>query len=164
MDPSVWHRTGTRDKLGRPAMLADEFSDAGVPIVPANNDPRAGMMRMRELLRCDPSHSFPDWHPKAGEKGSPRLFFVRRTTEAMVEELQSAPLQPPEKADGGEKVDPEWESRHGHACAMARYAVMTRPGPSQRAYEPLDDPRAEALRKHERKRDSGAARAPNYDW
>jgi hypothetical protein len=28
-DPSVWHRTGQRNKWGRPAMLADEFTEAG---------------------------------------------------------------------------------------------------------------------------------------
>jgi hypothetical protein len=40
-------------------------------------------------------------------------------------------LQPTDKRDGGEIVDPAWESRHGHAAAMCRYAVMTRPAPSK---------------------------------
>jgi hypothetical protein len=130
-DPSIWHRTGARDKWGRERMLADEFSEHGVPVAPANNDPRAGLIRLRELLTPDPDHSFPSWHPRAGEKGAPRIFFVRGECDAIVDELEAAPLQPTDKRDGGEIVDPMWESRHGHAVAMTRYAVMTRPSASE---------------------------------
>jgi hypothetical protein len=38
-------------------MLADEFTDNGVPLEPANNDPRAGMIRLRELLKRSPASS-----------------------------------------------------------------------------------------------------------
>jgi hypothetical protein len=153
-DPSIWKRTGARNRWGAPAMLADEFSDNGVPVEPATNDPRAGMIRVRELLEPDPTHPFPDWHPRRGEKGAPRLFFVRAATGDLVDELNAAPLQPMDKRDGGEIVDPEWESRHGHAAAMMRYAAMTRPRPSERPYEEADDPRAEILRRLEERRTS----------
>jgi hypothetical protein len=46
-------------------------------------------------------------------------------------------MQPVDKAYGGEKVDPEYEGRSGHCAAMARYAVMSRPSPSDR---PLEEP------------------------
>lgn len=145
MDPAVWKRTGTIGKLGAPATLATEFADHGISLSPANNDPRAGMARIRELLYCDPEHLFPPWHPRAGEPGSPRMFFTP-AVEAMVSELRSAPLQPLDKRDGGEIVDPEWESRSGHSAAQARYAVMSRPSASETPpRKPLDDPRAEAL-------------------
>jgi hypothetical protein len=134
MDPSVWHRTGNVNKFGDPAMLSDEFHDNGVAITKANNDPRAGMIRLRELLKIDPNHRFPPWHPRAGEPGAPRMFFHRERCAKVVEELESAPLQPLDKADGGEKVDPAWESQHGHAAAMCRYAAMTRPSPSSEPY------------------------------
>jgi hypothetical protein len=75
-DPSLWHRTGTRNKLGRPAVLADEFADNGVPIVAANNDPRAGLIRLKQLLDLDSGHRFPNWHERAGQPGAPRVFFV----------------------------------------------------------------------------------------
>lgn len=152
-DPSIWHRTGGVNRWGAPAVLADEFEDNGVPLLRANNDPRAGMIRLRELLRLDhgdteterPPHFFPSWHPRAGEPGAPRVFFVRSTT-ALVQELQDAPLLPIDRADGGEKVDPEWESRHGHAAAMCRYAAMTRPAPSEAPPgPPPSDPREAAL-------------------
>jgi len=146
MDPSVWHRVGTVDKLGAPVMLAHEFTQAGVGLSPANNDPRAGMIRVRELLHLDKDHLFPPWHPtKAGQPGAPRMFFTDRVSR-LVDEIRSAPLQPLEKRDGGEIVDPEWESRSGHAAAMARYAVMSRPEASERPEPVIDDPRARALR------------------
>lgn len=144
-DPSIWHRTGGMNRWGRPAMLADEFSDNGVPLIAANNDPRAGLIRIRELLEPDPKHRFPNWHERAGQPGAPRVFFVRSRTERLVEELQAAPLLAIDKREGGEKVDPDWESRHGHAVAMARYAVMTRPSPSVEPEQPPATP--EELRK-----------------
>lgn len=131
MDPSVWHRTSARNKWGAPAMLADEFSDYGVPIEPGNNDPRAGLARVRELLRLDPEHPFPPWHQKGGQLGAPRIFFVRRECAALIQELQDAPLAPVGKADAGEKVDPDWEGPHGHSVAMCRYACLSRPAPSK---------------------------------
>jgi hypothetical protein len=149
-DPSVWHRTGARDKWGAPRMLADEFTDHGVVLTPANNDPRAGLMRLRELLKLDPGHVFPPWHPRTGEMGAQRIFFARGACDRLIAELRAAPFQPLNKRDGGEIVDPEWESRHGHAAAMCRYAVMTRPAPSKEPEQPLDDPRAEWLRQYER--------------
>lgn len=145
-DPSIWHRTGGVNRWGAPAVLADEFADNGVPLQRANNDPRAGLIRLRELLRCDADHPFPTWHPRKGEPGGPRVFFVRGTVAMLVQELQDAPLLPVDRLDGGEKVDPEWESRHGHAAAMARYAVMTRPAPSTAPPPPgPSDPREAAV-------------------
>lgn len=164
-DPSIWHRTGTKNRWGDPAKLADEFLDNGIPLVRANPDPRAGMTRIRELLKLDHGDEalgvsprlFPPWHERAGEPGAPRIFFTPQVAE-LVKELKRAPLQPLDKPDGREKVDPEWESKHGHAAAMCRYAVMTRPAPStpppktlhELLLEPPDDRdlRAEALRKH----------------
>ena len=130
LDPSIWHRTGARNKWGAPAMLADEFTDHGVPVVPANNDPRAGLIRLRELLELDPAHPFPSWHVRAGELGAPRVFFARDRCARLIEELRASPLQPVGKTDSGEKVDPEYESRYAHSVPMARYAVMTRMAPS----------------------------------
>lgn len=163
MDPSIWHRTGQRNKWGAPAMLADEFTDNGVPILPANNDPRAGLIRLRELLALDPDHPFPNWHPRSGELGAPRLFFRRSTCRQLIDELMAAPLQPIDKADGGEKIDPAWESRHGHSVAMARYAGMTRPKPSKVPETPLADPRAEMLRQYVKQRDERDGSRLNYE-
>lgn len=133
-DPSLWHRTGTRNSFAQPAVLADEF---GIPLARANNDPRAGYARLRMLVEPDPARRFPAWHPRAGEYGSPRLFVVERRCPDLVEQLRAAPLQPIEKADAGEKIDPVWESRYGHFSALARYAVMAKPSPSPQPADPL---------------------------
>src|SRR3954451_24299189 len=61
-DPSLWHRTSTRNKWGQPASLDREFSDNGVGLYPANNDPRAGLIRLRTLIEPDPRRRFPSWH------------------------------------------------------------------------------------------------------
>ena len=170
IDPSVWKRTGTRNRFGDPAMLSDEFTDNGVTITRANNDPRAGLIRLRELLRVDPQHPFPNWHERAGQPGAPRLFFVRSRMADCVEELRSAPLQPIEARDGGEIIDPKWESQYGHTVAMTRYAVMTRPSPSEEPQdwrnellEPVAAPetlREEALRRHEEQVERPSRRRP----
>jgi hypothetical protein len=162
MDPSVWHRTGQINKWGAPAMLADEFSDNGVHLTPANNDPRAGMARIRELLRLDPEHRFPTWHPRRGEPGAPRVFFDKTRCKRLVDELRSAPLQPYDKRDGGEIVDPEWESRNGHAAAMARYAVMSRPSPSTEPQPEIEDPRAALHARVIAERDRPTRRPADY--
>jgi hypothetical protein len=147
IDPSVWQRTGTRNQWGRDRMLVDEFADAGVPLIRATNDPRAGYVRLRTLMEPDPAHPFPEWHPRAGELGAPRLFIVGRRCPELVEQVRSAPLQPVDKRDGGEMIDPDWERRSGHAVAAARYSVMAWLPSSKKPEKerPEEDPRGRRL-------------------
>ncbi len=167
-DPaSLATRTGSLRKFGAPATIHTEFLDNGVNITPANNNPRAGYARLRELLKLDPERRFPDWHPRRGDHGSPRMFIVERSCPQLAEQLRTAPLQPVEKRYAGEMIDPVWESRYGHAVAAARYGVMSRPDPSeepgetaeqQRLRPPRDENelRAEYLRDVCRQRDQSA--------
>jgi hypothetical protein len=69
MDPSVWHRIGARNRWGAPAMWADEFADAGVPLLPGNNDPRAGYARLRTLMEPRPGAPVPQVASQAREEG-----------------------------------------------------------------------------------------------
>jgi hypothetical protein len=133
-------------------MLTDEFSDNGIVLTAANNDPRAGLARLRELLKLDTSHPFPAWHSLAGEMGSPRIFFTRACAD-LVDELRAAPLQPLDQRDGGEIVDPKWEGKHGHAVAMARYAVMSKPEPSDEPAPIIEDTRESWISQMHEKRD-----------
>lgn len=147
-DPnSLAMRTGTVRRMGQPATIETEFSDHGITIRRGNDNPRAGYTRLRELLKIDPDRRFPDWHPRRGEHGSPRLFLVDQACPHLVEQLRVAQLQPVEKRHAGEMIDPDWEGRHGHATAAARYGALSRPAPSVEPYQPLDDPRAEFMRK-----------------
>jgi hypothetical protein len=101
----------------------------------------------------DPEHPFPEWHRQRGEKGSPRLFVVASRCTDLRDQLGAAPLQPIDKADGGEKIDPIWEGQHGHAVAAARYGAISWGSrePSERPKKLPDDPRIIALLKYEKK-------------
>jgi hypothetical protein len=161
-DPmSLATRTGTVRRFGDPATIETEFADHGVHVARANNNPRAGYLRLRELLKLDPERRFPDWHPRRGEYGAPRLFIVERTCSELVEQLRTAPLQPLERRFAGEMVDPDWEGRHGHAVAAARYGAMSRPGASEEPERVPDDPRLELLQRVERSRTESATR---FEW
>jgi hypothetical protein len=74
------------------------------------------------------------------------LFVVGRYCPQLVEQFKSAPLQPLDKRDGGEMIDPVWESRSGHAVAAARYGVMTRPAASKEPEPWIEDPRERMIR------------------
>lgn len=150
-DPSLFHRTYGRTRFGTPTTLDLEFAQAGIPISRANNDARAGLIRLRTLVEPDADRRFPTWHPRAGDLGSPSLFVVQPSCKELIEAIVSAPLQPIDRSDAGEKIDPEWEGRHGHFTAMARYAVMSRPDASKQPDEvEPDDPRAALLWRHRR--------------
>jgi hypothetical protein len=112
-----------RRMFGEPLVTADEFSYAGLSLVQGNGDALAGLLRVRELLRCDAERVFPSWHPRAGETGSPRLFIVDGCRE-LVAQLRAAKL-----AEG--ELDESWEQDHGRAVAALRIAAMTRPAPSK---------------------------------
>lgn len=160
-DPqSLATRTGGQRRWGEAATILTEYLDNGIALTPANNNPLTGYARLRELIAPDPERRFPDWHPRRGEMGSPRLFIVKRRCPQLVEQLLTAPLEPIEKRFGGEKIDGDWERRHGHALAACRYGAMSRPGPSDVPEVPPDDPRTIAMLEYERKqRDGGIDRS-----
>lgn len=154
-DPSIWNKTGVTNRLGQPASTADEFADVGMPVARANNDRRAGFVRVSELLKQNESRRFPAWHPLRGEPGSPRLFvFDVRGTRELREQIAVAPLEeadtgPYQGPHPGEAVAQKWEGPHGHAHASLRYGVMSRPSPSTAPRVEDPDPRREALRRLE---------------
>ena len=170
-DPaSLATRTGSQrwQKFGDPATIQTEFEDAGLPVIPANNNPKSGYLRLRALLEPDPKHRFPDWHSLRGELGSPRLFIVGKHAPELVDQLSDAPLQPLDRRHGGEIIDPQWEGPKGHAVAAARYGAMSRPKPSNEPDPEADVPpnmragwanpeanaaemRAEALERYEKR-------------
>jgi hypothetical protein len=57
---------------------------------------------------------------------APRLNILEGCTN-LIEQLKKAPTQKEGRsADIAETVDAEWETRHGHAHAAARYGAMSR--------------------------------------
>lgn len=125
-DPSIQARTGFGTH-GKGETVHSEFAKHGIFLVPANNDRRAGLVRIAEALRPDPSRPFPEWHPlhltEGGEvrMGAPNLY-ITTDCKVLAEQIKYAPLD----AVSGEIIDPFWESRHGHAMAAARYLMTAR--------------------------------------
>lgn len=153
-DPaSIAERTTERNEFGDPMTLQDVYQRHGVRIVPANNRRRIGYVQVCDLLKPDPERRFPLWHPKAGGKGSPRLFIVGDTCPELVEQLETAPIAAGENdPERGEAVDGPWERQYGHAIAMLRYGLTTRFGGRSAEPKPaLEDPRAAAMQRRREK-------------
>jgi hypothetical protein len=163
-DPSIFARHGLSDRLGRPASIATEYGDYDIGLSPANNDRKAGYLRLCELLHPDPARTPPPWVTVPSQReGAPRLY-VFSTCTHLIDQLQSAPLAA-EGADAGEAVDPKWASAHGHAIDAARYGALSRPSPSEEPPPPLPDERAEALRRSfEAEREQDAELEWERDW
>jgi hypothetical protein len=166
-DPSVTHRAGWTTKHGVPASIATEYSeqsDGKIVLIPGNNDRQAGHLRIKELTKLDPSHRFPDWHPRRGEFGAPRLF-ISEACEKLIEQLEGAMLEPIDsgKREAGEVVSGTWEARYGHAHAALRYGMLTWPDASEYVAPPPEDPRVALLQKYEaRMNDYESVRASRY--
>jgi len=159
-DPSIFSKHGHETKLGDPASVATEYAEHGIEgLVPANNERRAGRLRVASLLRPNGERVFPGWHPtRAGEPGSPSLFFVQSRCSELCEQVAAAPLLPMDsgKEGAGEIIDPDWEGAHGHAVAALRYGAMSRPEPSDMPKQEEPNPRKRALQEiveAERERD-----------
>lgn len=145
-DPSISARHGLSDRLGRPASISTEYADYGLGLSPANNDRAAGYLRLCELLHIDQGRMPPHWAAVPSHVGgAPRLYVVS-SCRHLIEQLKSAPLAA-DGMDAGEAVDPKWASAHGHAIDAARYGALSRPSPSEEPPPPLEDERAEALRR-----------------
>jgi hypothetical protein len=88
---------------------------------------RAGYQCILELLHPDPQRLYPDWHPRHGQTGSPRLFLTSRCTK-LLEQLRTASVKA-EGKDAPDIVDPDWESQHGHAHAALATSASADPVP-----------------------------------
>jgi hypothetical protein len=166
-DPSMWSQYGLTNKRGLPASIATELYDHGVTgLIRANNDRRAGYLRLLELLHAEPGRIPPPWcELSEGAAGAPRLYIFEGCVN-LIEQLKNASVKKEGRSeDLYEIVDPDWESRHGQAHASARYGVMSRPPPAGPEPEQIpDDPRARLLYEVEKRRDSRRYVAGRFAW
>lgn len=153
-DPAIFNPGQTSNKWGAPATVVDEFTELDMPLVRANNDRRAGYIRISELLKIHESRRPPSWATHLqGMFGSPR-FFVFNTCGNAIQQLKEAPLEENEPGPlkgpyPGEAVAVNWEHNH-HAHASIRYGLMSRPSPSLEPPDPnahLTPPDSEAVLK-----------------
>jgi hypothetical protein len=169
-DPSVWHRTGGKNKWGRPRSSPTSSQTTG----PAARGEQRSARRPRPAARPvearprRPGGSpFPSWHPRAGEPGAPRLFFVRDATPDR-RRARGGTVAAARQARRRREDRPDWESKHGHAVAMSRYAVMSKPDTSKAPAPEEEEPRARFLRRLRERADQEVAelrrrpRTPSY--
>lgn len=138
-------RFAKSEVTGKEISAETEFNKLGITFARAQQDRRAGYIRIAEMLKLDPARRFPDWHPRRGESPAPRLFILdTEEMQPLIQALRDAPLEDvdsPLSKLPGEAVEEDWESRIGHAHAMLRYALMSRPRATAEPKKVPEDPR-----------------------
>jgi len=108
MDPSAWRKEqGAGDTF---TTLVDRYREYGIYPVPAENSITIGIDLIVEKLRPDPEHK----HPLTGQRGAPKLFFVKENLPNLFEELMQWSYDDPQR----EPV---------HCVDALRYSVASNP-------------------------------------
>jgi len=142
--------------------VRDEFNLVNLPMLEADEDRAAGFVRIRELLCSNPEHKFPEWHERAGEEGAPRLFL--KGCPRLIEQLQSAPLEADDEPLLRTAVSQRWEAAGGGLVAALRYAVLSRPSPSEAPKEWIEDMRTRAITSLIDKQNNPRPPVPSIDY
>lgn len=117
MDPAT---AGDYSQEGRNFM--ELYAELGILGLPANKNVSAGIQYCTEWLIPDKRRPFPAWHPRHGQLGSPKLFFVRERTRSLRHEL---PLYEWESKSGMASNESEKPRKYlDHALDAWRYAMM----------------------------------------
>jgi PBSX family phage terminase large subunit len=130
IDPSTHAKTLEKD--GYRFSVADEYMDAGIPTIAGQNDVIAGINRVKEYLRIDPTRYHPFLRDPDGDPlmGAPRVF-IFSICEHMIEEAgqykwksySGMALGNPDK----DEIKEAPVKRQDHAMDDFRYAIMSRP-------------------------------------
>lgn len=130
IDPSTHAKT--KEKDGYHYSVADEYSDAGINTIAAQNDVLAGINRTKEYLKIDPTRYHPFLKTEDGEPimGAPRLFIFPNCVN-MIEEIgqyrwksySGMALASTDK----DEIKEAPVKRQDHAVDDLRYAIMSRP-------------------------------------
>ncbi len=116
MDYSV---KGVYDKDGK--TIWDQYNEEGIFGLNPDKDVSAGINMVKEYMKPDPEREFPQWHPRKGEKGSPKLFIVRSECPNLINELQMYQWEET-KEENSHKEQPK--KYLDHACDDTRYIIM----------------------------------------
>ncbi len=128
-DPSMFSKI-LPGASGKWHSVADEYAEGGIELLPGDNSMGATLDRVRTLLWADPKRSFPDWHPRAGQTGAPRLFFMRSCRET-ISAVSSWRYKEYKQADLGLREEPVDFDDHLPDCL--RYVCTAFPeGPERR--------------------------------
>jgi len=116
MDYSV---KGNFDAKGK--TIWDEYNEYGIFGLNPDKDVNAGINMIKQYLLADPSRPFPEWHPRHGEKGSPKLFIVRSECPNLITEMQTYQWEETKEEHAHQEKPRKWND---HACDSVRYLVM----------------------------------------
>lgn len=118
MDPST---SGRSDHDGRD--FQQLYAEMGIYGTNANNRVNAGIQKCQQLLRPDPTHRFPAWHPRKGQLGSPRFFVIKEACPAFCHEISLYKWK--DQPDGKEENYKEQPHKYlDHMMDAWRYATM----------------------------------------
>jgi len=123
-DPSMFNRTMTDPNSSEWHSVAEEYNACGLELDRADNAMQASLVRIDMLLWPDPDHAYPAWHPRAGRKGSPRLFFFD-TCERTIERVSSWKFKEYASDSLGLREEPEEFEDHLPDCL--RYVATSFP-------------------------------------
>lgn len=116
MDPSAKGDYGSDNRS-----VQQHYIDFGIYGLDADNNVDDGILVTQELLKPDPNHRFPKWHPRSGELGAPHYFVVQNACPNLVHEMQ---LYQYEQKRAGQEVNEKEKPRKylDHAVDADRYA------------------------------------------
>lgn len=126
-DPSMFNKTIPTPNSDKWHSVAEEYAMWGVELERADNAMEASLARVSTLLWPDPGHPFPAWHPKAGQPGSPRLFFFV-TCEGTIEDVSAWRFKEYAVESLGLREEPVDVNDHRPDCL--RYICVSLPEPS----------------------------------
>lgn len=139
-DPSMFNKIMSFDRGGKAGQawwsVADEYREHGLELEPGDNAMNASLERVALLLWPDPSHPFPDWHPRRGQLGSPRVFFFN-TLERTAECVSKWKFKEFAHEVYGLKEEPVEKDDHLPDCL--RYTALSFPEPTVQD-EPAKEP------------------------
>lgn len=130
IDPSTHAKT--REKDGYLFSVADEYLDAGLATIAAQNDVLAGINRVKEYMRVNPERFHPFLKDVDGDAvmGSPKLF-IFENNENMIEEIGQYKWKTYANSSANnidrDEVNEAPIKRKDHAVDDLRYAIMSRP-------------------------------------
>lgn len=130
IDPSAYNKT--KEKDGHAFSVADEYMDAGIATMPAQNDVIAGINRVKEYLKIDPDHYHPFLKGEDGMliKGAPKVYIFNNCISLDEEIRQYKWKQALGKGilDTNKDDIPERPvKKKDHLVDDLRYLIMSRP-------------------------------------
>jgi hypothetical protein len=127
----------------------EELRHIGVRVTNAiKRDKREGAInKIARYLHPNPLRPFPEWHPRAGEPGSPAIFFTERVKKYVEELPQQRWRTMSRNLQGRQEItlnepDPNVPD---HATSAGYYVIRERPEPTKLAKPPMTKEQRETL-------------------